>query len=217
MGIPRTNRVKPEYKKAMGCFVHYLPLCIDLLDDPSFEEVIERVRRQMRDIYPNQAVPFELIVKSLDIPPETDRNPIFQAGFMLKHPMTFDLPGLDCESVPTFHGGAQLDLFAEFWETKEKISGGIEYNTVLFDRSTIARIADNYQALVVEGMENLDLPISQLAIINPREKEILMNEWNDTREAIPEPALLHALFEKQVHTTPNAPALVFDDSTDHRR
>ncbi len=186
IGTPFANRgTQPELEKVMGCFINTIPIPIEVNEDSSFNEVIKVARKNVLSVNANQEVPFEQIVESVNPKRDSSYNPLFQVSFTFQEPpMQLNLNKLEIKSRFQHNYSAKFDLMFWLWESDDGIRGSIEYNTNLFDRDTVVRLARNYQRLMESAVNNPELPICELDIINESEINTLLNEWNDTQEEI---------------------------------
>jgi len=212
VGIPISGRNRVEIKGLIGCFVNSLAIRTNLSADPSFQKLLGQVREVILGAYVHQDLPFEKLVKEL----RTERKPshptLFQVAFILeKAPMqALEFSGLTLTPLQVHRGGtAPLDLTLEFEETLEELSGWFEYNTDLFEATTIARMAGNFQILLESIVANPDQRLSDLPLLTAAEQHQLLVEWNNTRTDYPSNACIHQFFEVQAEQTPNAVAAVF--------
>src|SRR5215469_7720713 len=120
----------------------------------------------------------------------------------------FEIPGLSIKEVAFEAGIAKFDLSVEVWENDE-FHCQFEYNTDLFDRSTILRMMGHFEKLIKAGIENPDWPLAQLPIMSDRERAQVLVEWNQTAADYPRELAIHRVFEDQVDRTPDATALMF--------
>jgi len=167
VGAPIANRNRAEIEALIGFFINTLVLKTDLGSDPSFRDVLRRVKDVCLSAYAHQDLPFEKLVDELA--PERSLNyaPLFQVMFVLQNaPISaVELPGLTITPVKTDTGAAMFDLILIATDAGECIQGMWLYNTDLFDSSTIRRIAEHYVKVIEEAVENpgvgiLDIPIS---------------------------------------------------------
>jgi len=167
VGAPIANRNRAEIEALIGFFINTLVLKTDLGGDPSFRDVLRRVKDVCLSAYAHQDLPFEKLVDELA--PERSLNyaPLFQVMFVLQNApiSTVELPGLTITPVKTGTGAAMFDLILIATDAGECIQGMWLYNTDLFDSSTIRRIAEHYVKVIEEAVENpgvgiLDIPIS---------------------------------------------------------
>ncbi len=208
VGVPMTNRRKANYKSIMGCFVNILPITVDLSGNPSFSEAMKRLRMRMLAAHRHQETPLELIFKRAGIRRDPAYNPLFQTGFTFEHPMRLSFSGLQVESLYYHHGGSQLDLFATFWKSGERLRGVFEFNSDLFDRTTVERMTEHFLVIVSASLDNPEWKISNLPIMNELEFRRITSEWNDTACDIPDVKGIHRFIERQAQFTPTQTAVV---------
>jgi len=216
VGSPIANRNRTEIEGLIGFFVNTLVLRTDLSSNPSFRELVKRVREVTLGAYAHQNLPFEKLVEELQIARDLSYPPLFQVMFILQNfnfPKTnLELPGLTLsplERVDT--KTAQFDLTLDLVETPSGLAGRVEYNTDLFDDSTITRMLGHFQTLLEGIVANPDQHLCDLPLLSAAEQHQLWEEWNQTAADYPKNACIHQLFEAQVERTPNAVAVVFED------
>ncbi|MCP4660718.1 MAG: amino acid adenylation domain-containing protein, partial [bacterium] len=207
VGTPIAGRTQAELEGLLGFFVNTLVLRGSLSGDPSFGELLARVRETALGAYAHQDVPFESLVEALDPERNLSQNPLAQVLFLLQNAPagTADFgPELrvGIEGVAT--GEAKFDLTLGLVESGE---GGLEYNVDLFDASTIRRLLGHFRILLEAAVSLPERRLSQLSVLPGVEQQQLLREWNDTRSRLAT-ATLHGLFEARVAAVPDAVALV---------
>ena len=215
VGAPVANRDQSGIEGVIGFLVNTLALRVDLSGQPSFKELLRRVREVCLDAYAHQAAPFEKVVEALNLRRELNRNPIFQTMLVLQNTprRPFDPPGIRLESIEIDNQTAQFDLSLYLRERDGKLIGFFEYSTDLFNSATIARMAGHFQILSASIAADPDLSIARLPMLGAAERQQLLFEWNDTRAEYPHGACIHELFEAQVERTPDAVALEFEQQS----
>lgn len=164
VGTPVIGRKQPETQSLIGLFLNHLALRADLTGNPSFRELLGRVRRTVVDGYAHQDVPFGAVVKELLPEPDPSRNPFFQVMFFfLAVPIIVRFSSLTLRNFEAYGETARYDLLVSVWDKKEAIGGFFEYNTALFERDTVARLTADYQALVDEIVSDPDRRLSDLS------------------------------------------------------
>ncbi len=210
-GTPIAGRSRAETEDLVGLFLNTLVMRVDLSGNPTFLELLGRVRSVALDAYSHQDVPFEKLVEELAPDRDLSRSPLFQVMFILQVPnRPLELPGLEMApaALPLRQTKFELTLF--LWEHADKLEGTIEYNTDLFEAATIRRMVSHYQCLLAGIVANPSARISDLPLLTPHERQRLLVEWNDTAKPVPEPCLLHEMIEAQVERTPAAIAASFE-------
>jgi amino acid adenylation domain-containing protein len=216
IGSPIANRTCTEMEPLIGCFVNTLILRPSLEGDPSFRELLGRLRELCLDAYSHQELPFERLVDELHLGRDRSRNPLFQVMFMLQNAPLGELrlPGLQCSYLFVHHRTAKFDLTLALEERADGgLTGTFEYSTDLFATSTIERMAGHYARLVHDVVEHPDRPISQLELLTSPERLLLLGQWRTSRtEPVPQSGLAQH-FEAQVERTPDAVAVVYGEQS----
>jgi amino acid adenylation domain-containing protein len=213
VGTPIANRNRSEIEGLIGFFVNTLVLRTDVSGNPSFVELLTRVRLMAMDAYAHQDLPFEMLVEVLQPERDLSHAPLFQVDFLLQNdPLsTVELTGLTVSPLPIESATAKFDLTLGMQNTGNGLVGVWEYNTDLFDHSTIARMAGHFVTMLEAIVANPQERIDQLPMLTAVEQHQLFVEWNDTQADYPEDKSIHQLFEQQVELTPDAVAVVFED------
>ncbi|MBP1599408.1 MAG: Glutamate-1-semialdehyde aminotransferase, partial [Acidobacteria bacterium] len=213
VGSPIANRSREELEPLIGFFVNTLVLRTKLDGNPSFRELLARVREVALNAYAHQNLPFEKLVEELKPERDPSRSPLFQVMMVLQNTTnpTLELPGLGVEPLFGETETAKFDLTLFLTEERGGLEGCFEYNTDLFDGTTIERMIGHFQTLLEAIAANPDAPISELSLLTETERHQLLIEWNDTTTDYPREACVHHLFEAQVEQTPDAVAVVFQD------
>ncbi|MEH1805764.1 amino acid adenylation domain-containing protein [Nostoc sp.] len=213
VGSPIANRNRNEIEGLIGFFVNTLVLRADLSGDRSFNELLGRVRLMAIDAYAHQDLPFEMLVEVLQPERDLSHTPLFQVMFALQNvPMSeIELADLTISSLPVESATAKFDLFLSMQNTATGLVGVWEYNTDLFDASTIERMTGHFMTLLSGIVANPEERISQLPLLSQTEQQQLLVEWNNTQLDYPRDKSIHQLFEEQVELTPDAVAVVFED------
>ncbi len=213
VGSPIANRNRSEIEGLIGFFINTLVLRTDLSGNPSFSELLTRVREMAMDAYSHQDLPFEMLVETLQPQRDLSHTPLFQVMFVLQNApiSTIELTGLTISLLPTESATAKFDLTLAMQNTPTGLVGVWEYNTDLFDAGTIERMTDHFVTLLEGIVANPQQPISQLPLLTEFEQQQLLVEWNDTQVDYPQDQCIHQLFEEQVERTPDAVAVVFEN------
>ncbi len=211
VGSPIANRNRAEIESLIGFFVNTLAMRTDLSGDPSFRELLKRVREVTMDAYAHQDLPFERLVEELQPERDPGHNPIFQVMFVLQNAPVkdLDLAGVTLDELESESGTVKFDLTLVMTETEWGLEGKFGYNTDLFDAETIARMASHFQTLVESIAADPERRLADLPLLLPTERRRLLDEWNETRVIYPHTECIHQLFEEQVARTPDAVAVAF--------
>lgn len=213
IGSPVAGRNRSELENLIGFFLNMLVLRADLSGNPTFLELLVRVREICLEAYAHQDLPFEKLVEELRPKRDLSYNPFFQVTFAIQHGPRFqlDLPGLTAMDVDVDPGTARFDLNLVMREEESGLQGYIDYNTDLFDASTIERMTEHFQGLLAGIVADPNEPIDNLPLLTEREWHQLLVEWNDTDRDYPREKCIHRLYEAQVERTPDAVAVVFEN------
>ena len=213
VGSALASRTRAETEPLIGFFINTLVFRTDLSNDPSFRELLRRVREVALGAYAHQDVPFEMLVDALQPERDLSHSPLFQAAFSLQNipVQARELEDLTVMPVELESGVAQFDLLLTMEEQGDSITGTMDYNVDLFDASTIERMMGHYQRLLQEAVTDLDRPVNRLPLLTPAEEELMLVTWNRTETPFPDAVTIHQLFEEQVAQRPHAPAVYFED------
>ena len=212
VGSPISGRNQAEINGLIGFFVNTLVLRTDLSGNPSFRELLSRVREVALGAYAHQDLPFEHLLEELQPNRDLSRTPLFDVMFVLQKASSTELklPGLALMPLEVDNGTAKFDLTLELQESGTSIKGRFEYNTDLFDAGTIARMIDCFQTLLASIVRDPQQLLSSLSLLSASQQHQLLVEWNDTKTEYPDDKCIHQLFEEQVERSPNAVAIVFE-------
>jgi amino acid adenylation domain-containing protein/FkbM family methyltransferase len=213
VGTPVANRTRTETESLIGFFANTLVLRGDASGDPSFDELLTRVRTLTLEAHAHQDVPFELLVEELQPERDLDRTPLFQIMLVMQNtpPPVIDLPGVRVEQLELETTAPKFDLVLFLKESAGSLSASWEYNPARFDAETIKGLASHFETLLESAIADPSQRISQLKMLRDDERQLVVSEWNDTEVQYPRASGLHQLFEAQVARTPKATALMFND------
>jgi amino acid adenylation domain-containing protein len=212
VGSPVAGRTRAETEPLIGFFVNTLVLRTDLSGDPTFKELLSRVREVCLGAYAHQEVPFEKVVEDLAPERSLSSNPLFQVMFAMQNAPKEELKlgGLRLEQIETESGTSAFDLMLAAQETDGVLCGALQYSTDLFDAATAERMLRHFRTLLEGAAADSRRRLSLLPLLEERERRQVVYDWNDTRAEYPR-ACAHQLFERQAAETPDATALVCGD------
>ena len=214
VGTPIAGRNRVEIEGLIGFFVNTLVLRTDLSGDPSFRELLGRVREVALAAHSHQDLPFEKLVEELEPERSPSHTPLFQVMFMLQNAPAgeLDLPGVRLRSLGSESSGtaAKFDLTLTVAEVGGTFQGAIEYNVDLFDAASVRRMAGHFAALLEGAVAEPGERLSERSLLTPAERRQLA-EWNGRQAGLPGERCLHELFEEQAARTPDAVALAFGE------
>ncbi|MCP4655894.1 MAG: AMP-binding protein, partial [bacterium] len=176
------GRTHKEIEALIGFFVNTLVLRTDLHGNPSFEELLARVRRAALDAYAHQEVPFERLVEELEPDRDLSSTPLFQVMLVLQNaPRTSPQgPGPEMSPLPGGGGTTKFDLTLSLQEGASGVRGSLTYSTDLFDPTTARRLRAHFERLLAGIVEDPGRRLGELALLSAAEQQALVREWNDT-------------------------------------
>jgi amino acid adenylation domain-containing protein len=212
IGTPLANRQHPWLEPLIGFFANTLVLRADLSGDPAVPELLRRIRAACLDAYEHQDVPFERLVEHLHPRRDLSRTPVFQVMLALqdKPVPEISLPGLTTVPYRVENPTAKYDLVFTLREEAETVSGVLEYNRDLFEPPTVQAISDALTAVLAALCEGRGR-VSDLPLCEPAQLATLLSGWNRQPGYDPE-ACLHDLVRRQAAATPDAVAVISDES-----
>ncbi len=213
VGTPVAGRNRREVEGLIGVFINTLVLRTDLSGEPTFRELLSRVKEVSLEAFANQDAPFEKLVEELQPERDLSRNPFFQVMFVLQNaPMPSFKQGNLVMSPLVIEGvTSKFDMTLSLMEEEDGvILGWLECNTDLFDEQSMLRLIGHYETLLGGAIADPDERISRLPLLTGDERRQLLFDWNDTTGDYSLDYCVHELFEAQVARTPEAIAIVFD-------
>jgi amino acid adenylation domain-containing protein len=212
VGSPIAGRARRELEGLIGFFVNMLVLRADLSGNPTFKELLTRVRKAAFGAYEHQDVPFEKLVEVLHPDRDLSRSPLFQVMFAFQNMprQARELPGLTVNPVEVKNETAKYDLSLYMWDEPRGLVARLEYNTDLFDGASMRRMLEHFETLLEGIIKNPEQCISDLPILTDGERHQLLIEKNDTGCELPKEQCVHRLFESQAARSPESVALVYE-------
>ncbi len=213
---PVAGRDRVELEGLIGFFVNSLILRTDLAGNPTFREVLGRVRRTALEAYAHQDLRFETLVAALKPLHDLSHSPLSTVSFALQNmaDLQLSLPGIHASTIPLHSGTSKSELSVTLMESEGTLRGTLEYSSELFDAETMQQLARHFLALLAGAIENPDATLLHLPLLAADEQRQIMHEWNDTvrpyGDADGRLTPLHELFAAQAQRTPSAPAVILD-------
>ncbi|GHO70185.1 hypothetical protein KSC_090770 [Ktedonobacter sp. SOSP1-52] len=207
VGSPIAGRTRTETEALIGFFVNMLALRIDLSGNPSFHDLLQRVRTGCLEAYAHQEVPFEQVVEAVYPSRDLSRSPIFQVVFVLNEDswrLEANAAGLQFRQVEMESGIAAFDLT---WSVTNKGSGIVEYNTDLFEGGTIARMLTHWYELLQTIVADPSQRLTDISLLTAAERQQMLVDWNMTDTSYDDNRCLHQIFEEHARRTPTAIAI----------
>ncbi|MGH7824891.1 MAG: amino acid adenylation domain-containing protein, partial [Candidatus Binatia bacterium] len=214
VGTPVAGRDRSETESLIGLFLNSLALRTDVSGNPTFRELLRRVREVALGAYDHQDLPFDKLVEELQPERDLTRTPIFQVFINMYNfkEAGLELDRLAVEPIKTFSWVPQFDIEFYIRERDDGTHLTFVYDSDLFDAATIARMLNHFQVLLRAIVLDPERRLSDLAMLTAAEVHQLLVEWNDTKKDYPREKCLHQLFEEQVERTPDAVAVVFEET-----
>jgi len=236
VGSPTAARSRPEFADVIGYFVDMVPLRGNVSGDPTFREFLVSMDAAVLAALEHQDLPFPVMVERLKIRRDPSRSAIFQTVFVLQSFQQWALSrvsdsfesaavspfgvlspnetgsrlrlgDLVLDAMPIEQRYARFDLELEMVEVDGALSAWFQYNSDLFDESTIQRLAEHFQKILESVAADPNQRVSEISFVLSEERDRLLVEWNQTAAAYPERPV-HQLFEEQARQRPNAVALI---------
>ena len=209
VGAPIAGRDRAELEGLIGFFVNTLVLRVDVSGDPSFVELVGRVREVALGAYAHSEVPFEKLVEELAPTRDLSRNPLFQVTFQL-----FDSPS--SPDVSVVGGGLEIPVTSSLFDVRVDVwpagsgpsagwSGRVEFDTDLFERSSIEALIDRFVWLLDRVGREPQRPIGSWSLL-PQRHRVLLERWNATGAVVPGGTVV-AAFEARVGSHPDLVAV----------
>ncbi len=218
VGTVLANRHRAELEPLIGFFANTLPIRADIVEqntdgpvghDPTFRELLWRVRRSVLDTFRHADTPFEAVVEALQPQRSLSHTPLVQVMFLLQNTpqAKVALPGVQAALLPLDPGIEGFDLTLAVREQPDGLRVLVSYDADLFDAETVERLAANYETLLRGIVEQPDRRISALPLVHPEELHLQTVAWNDAVADLPQDACLHTLFSAQARRTPDTVAV----------
>ncbi|MEJ2161635.1 MAG: amino acid adenylation domain-containing protein, partial [Chromatiales bacterium] len=211
VGTPMGGRPRTDLEGLIGFFINTVVLRADLEGDPTFDELLHQVREIALGAHANQELPFEKLVEELHPQRELSYSPVFQVMFDLQEEPRWRLPVNNLEVIPEVVFSSRtssFDLTLSVRQAESGLDAMFEYDTDLFDESSIEQLATHYQNLLEDIVTNSARPVSRLSLISAVERERIVNAWSSPVEVDLHAPSLQARFAARVMARPGAVALV---------
>src|SRR5437660_1542614 len=207
------NRTHAEVERLIGFFVNTLVLHTRLQGTLTFRQLLSRVREVCFDAYAHQDLPFERLVDELQPERTLSYSPLFQVLFTLQNvpDATMSLAGLQITQLDLGPTTAKFDLSLFVSEQAHTINIEAEYNSDLFESSTIQRMLVHFQTLLQRCISAPDCRVEQLPLLSSQERQALLYTWNATEMTYADGSCIHQLFAAQAAATPESIVLIYEE------
>ncbi|MDY6988813.1 MAG: amino acid adenylation domain-containing protein [Thermodesulfobacteriota bacterium] len=213
VGSPVTGRNRDDLEDQIGFYVNTLVLRDEIDGHDSFETILGKVKQTVLDAQEHQIYPFDRLVDELGLKKDLSRAPLFDVMVVLDHsgqnvPTAKGLRTNDFTIEPNI---SKFDLTFEFTDRGNTLHLGINFNTDLFRHETIQRLAKHFETLAKSALQDPSRPVKALNILDERERQLVLQGFNDTQVEYPSEQTIPGLFEAQVQKRPDHMAVIFDD------
>ena len=215
IGSPIANRNRSAIENIIGFFVNTLVLRTDLSGDPSFTELIRRVKETALGAFSHQDVPFEKLLDVIHTERNLSHSPLFQVMFVLQNTPMHVEPSTDfnLEFMGVENNVSQFDLTLTLNDNPQKISGGFEYNTDIFDGQAIEQMVEHFKTILSQMVRHPQQSVSAVTLLKPKDLNMVTKEWNQSGTSYEQNLCVHHLFERQAQKSPRARAVIVSDKS----
>ncbi|MBG6090821.1 non-ribosomal peptide synthetase [Actinomadura viridis] len=216
IGSPIAGRTDEALDDLVGMFVNMLVFRTDTGGDPTFRELVGRVRETGLAAYAHQDLPFERLVEVLNPPRHLGRHPLFQVGLTFQNnpEARLEMPGFTAEPEPLHAGVSRFDLLMILTERDGGLDGELEYALDLFDPATAERLIARFERYLTALLADPGARIGAVDVLAPDERATILGEWaGGDVSSVVEGATIHGLFEARAAACPDAPAVTFEGRT----
>jgi len=207
VGTVQMDRQLAGFESVFGCFLNTLVLRTSLSGNPCFTELLERVRKLTLEALAHCRYPFSRLLEGIPERRDPSRHPLFQVAFVMEPSLDEHPSGWTVSQLDVQHGTAKFDLLLELEQRRDGLIGRFEYNTDLFDHTTIERMVAHYRALLEGIVAHPDRRLSELPLLGAAERSLILRDWNDTAAPLPRQQSVHELFEVQAERRPESVAI----------
>ena len=213
IGTPTAGRMMSGFERLIGFFVNNLVLRFDLGGDPSFVELLDRVRTVALEAFEHQSTPFDQLVEMLQAERRLDRSPVFQVLFSLQNTSMprMQLGEIEMKPIGIERFSARFDLAVDVYPFEDHLRLDFEYNTDIFEQAFIRQLLMHYVRILELACEDRNRPISRLCPLNEAERRQILYDWNSTAPLELPHSSLPSWFRAQVQQSPEATALEMGD------
>ena len=207
-GVTDTRR-RPELQPLMGYFLNTMALRSRPRGNRSFRDYLAEVKASVIGALGATDVPFDKLVRALDIKRGTGTHPLFNTLFSIEPPVEPFPDGWDLTQMDVVVGAAKYDLYLELDERPDGFAGRFLYSTELFDAATIRRMIDHWQRLLEGVAADPETKLADLPLLGGSERRTLVETWNDTAQVLPHGNVVD-WFADQLAQRPEATALTYE-------
>ena len=213
IGTPIANRITAQIEELIGCFFNTLVIRANLSENPTFLDMLYRVREVSLEAFAHQDLPLEKLVEVVQPDRDLSRTMMFQVMFILQNAPreAVEMHGLNLMRIKRKTETSKLDLTMILEESDQGLIGELEYSTDLFEEASIKRMTKHLERILEQAVNDPQQKVAQLSLLTEGERRQLLYEWNQTAFSYPAQCF-HQIFEAQVERTPDAVAVVFEQN-----
>lgn len=212
IGTVVANRKRMETKEMIGFFLNTLVIRSALRGQPTFREVLRRVRESVLAGYEHQDLAFEKLVEELAPERDVSRSPVFQVAFTLLRRSTegkSELGGLEIAPFELDPGTSKFDLILGVEEAGQNAALNLNYSKDLFEAETIRHMLEQYERLLEGIAANADQPVWALPMMSAQDEQVL-SRWNSSKPSSPEEKNIVEVLDAYAVGWPQEPAAIFE-------
>ncbi|MEM8531243.1 MAG: condensation domain-containing protein, partial [Chloroflexota bacterium] len=209
VATPIANRTKPELEGMIGFLVNSLVLNTNMHGNPTFRDLLQRVRSTTLGAFAHQDIPFERLVMEMQNERDMSRNPLYQVMFIFQNlpDAPLETPRLTMQPIPIETGTTQCDLTLDFMERDGILTGWFDYDSALFDVETIIRLEHQYQAILYSIVADSSCRLWDIPMLTESDKQMLTKFHQPKSYSLPSMDI-STVFTAQVAQTPERVAVV---------
>lgn len=213
IGSPIAGREHLDLENQIGIYINTIILRDSINKHDTFLTVLGKVKETVTQAFENQAYPFDKLVNDLSLERDTSRNPLFDVMVVHQNQerMNLSLDNLKAERIKLPIKVSKFDITFMFIEDDNDIEVKIEYSTDLFLEGTIQLMRDHLLELIHSILENVDGRVNELNILTERERDYILNQYNNTYKLYQNIKPMHILFEERVNERVNDAAIIYKD------
>ena len=212
-GTVVANRNRMEVENLAGFFMNTLVLRTSFENEPSFIEVLRRVKKMTLDAYTHQELPFDKLLEEIKPERDVSMTPLFQVMFILHNTqkLELELPGLKMRQLAVESDMAPFDLRLQLTETDDGLVGGFDFSTALFKHATVKRMSEHLLNIIEYIANTPYTKISEIPMLTEAEQSQIIDAFNNTYAYYPKDRAIYQFFEEQAERIPDSVAVIFED------
>ncbi|WP_018015937.1 MupA/Atu3671 family FMN-dependent luciferase-like monooxygenase [Teredinibacter turnerae] len=212
VGTTMANRRRADLEDLVGFFMNTIVLRANVNPEDRFHQLLGKIRETVLNADLNQDIPFERVVEVLQPKRSLSYSPLFQVMLIVNQfPVeSGKVKGATVSPMGIDIGVSKYDMTLSFTETEDRLCGGIEYNSELFEEETIARFQRQFEMIIKQVCENDLIAVKDIELVDASDMHAL-TLWNDTNTEYEKRYRIQDLIETQVAHTPDDEALVFEN------